>query len=165
MDEMTLENASAPESATEQSEETAATETIEETAPEATDEPNEENIDSSEDETAESVDYAALAAEDLAELKAQFPALKELPSLAALPNPVRYAELRDMGLSPKEAYLATGGTARRRSDNRAHLLSAVPRASALATNLPSGAEMAEARRLFSNLTDAQIHRLYKKVTN
>ena len=113
----------------------------------------------------DAMDYAALAAEDLAELKAQFPMLKTLSSLASLPDPVRYAELRDMGLSPKEAYLATGGTARRKSDNRAHLLSAVPRASALASNLPSSEEMAEARRIFSNLSDAQIHRLYKRVTN
>lgn len=113
----------------------------------------------------EAVDYAALAAEDLAALKAQFPALRELSSLAALSDPVRYAELREMGLSPKEAYLATGGTARRASDNRAHLLSAVPRQGALATNLPTAEQMAEARRLFSNLSDAQIHRLYQKVTN
>lgn len=113
----------------------------------------------------EAIDYAAVAAEDLSELRAQFPALRALPSLAALADPVRYAELREMGLSPKEAYLAIGGTARRKSDNRSHLLSSVPRSSALAENLPSGEEMAEARRLFSNLSDAQIHRLYKKVTN
>ncbi len=117
------------------------------------------------DATEEAVDYAALAAEDLAALKAQFPALREISSLAALPDPVRYAELREMGLSPKEAYLATGGTARSRTDNRAHLLSAVPRQGALAENLPTAEQMAEARRLFSNLSDAQIHRLYQKVTN
>lgn len=130
----------------------------------AADAPIEDAAEETENEE-DIVDYAALAAEDLADLKAQFPALKSLPSLAALSDPVRYAELREMGLSPKEAYLAIGGTARRRSDNRAHLLSAVPRASALANGLPSNAEMAEARRLFSNLSDAQIHRLYKKVTN
>lgn len=165
MDETTLENEAITESATEKTEETAVSEKLEESDIEVSDGTAEENADTVEDESEETVDYAALAAEDLAELKAQFPALKELPSLAALPNPVRYAELRDMGLSPKEAYLATGGTARKRSDNRAHLLSAVPRSSALATGLPSGAEMAEARRLFSNLTDAQICKLYKKVTN
>ena len=165
MDETTLENASITECAPEETKEAAVSEGLEETASQAPEEPTEEDADLLEDEAEESVDYAALAAEDLAELKAQFPALKDLPSLAALQNPVRYAELRDMGLSPKEAYLATGGTARRRSDNRSHLLSAVPRSSALATGLPSGAEMAEARRLFSNLTDSQIHRLYKKVTN
>ena len=131
----------------------------------AADTPAEDAAEEAERAEVDAVDYAALAAEDLADLKAQFPALKSLPSLAALSDPVRYAELREMGLSPKEAYLAIGGTARRKSDNRAHLLSAVPRASALANGLPSNAEMAEARRLFSNLSDAQIHRLYKKVTN
>ena len=129
------------------------------------DAPAEDTAEVEDNAEEDTVDYAALAAEDLADLKAQFPALKFLPSLAALSDPVRYAELREMGLSPKEAYLAIGGTARRKSDNRAHLLSAVPRASALANDLPSNAEMAEARRLFSNLSDAQIHRLYKKVTN
>ena len=131
----------------------------------AADTPAEDAAEEAERAEEDAVDYAALAAEDLADLKAQFPALKSLPSLAALSDPVRYAELREMGLSPKEAYLAIGGTARRKSDNRAHLLSAVPRASTLANGLPSNAEMAEARRLFSNLSDAQIHRLYKKVTN
>lgn len=116
-------------------------------------------------EEAEEIDYAALAAEDLAALKAQFPALKSLSSLAALTNPVRYAELRELGLSPKEAYLASGGTPRAIRDNRSHLLSAVPRTSAAAAEGISVSEMAEARRLFSDLSDAQIYKLHKKVTN
>ena len=113
----------------------------------------------------EATDYARLAAEDLLALKAQFPALRSLTSLLELPDAVRYAELRELGLSPREAYLATGGTPRQRADNRSHLLSAVPRRSALGTELPTSEEMAEARRLFADLTDAQIHRLYKKVMN
>lgn len=117
------------------------------------------------DETPAEIDYAALAAEDLATLKAQFPALKNANSLAVLPDPVRYAELRECGLSPKEAYLATGGTPRKASDNRAHLFSAVPRASASASEPISASEMAEARRLFSDLSDAQIYKLHKKVSN
>ncbi len=164
MDDTTLENEAMTAPSPELQMEAEAPESPED-IPEAVNESAEGDASFSGEDAEKDVDYAALAAEDLAELKAQFPALKELPSLAALSDPVRYAELRDMGLSPKEAYLATGGTARRRSDNRAHLFSAVPRASALATNLPSSAEMAEARRLFSNLSDAQIHRLYKKVTN
>ena len=124
----------------------------------------EEGIEASEPEVPE-IDYAALAAEDLAALKAQFPALKNLASLASLSDPVRYAELRECGLSPKEAYLATGGTPRRASDNRAHLFSAVPRASTAITESISAAEMAEARRLFADLSDAQIYKLHKKVSN
>ena len=116
-------------------------------------------------EETEEIDYAALAAEDLATLKAQFPALKSLSSLAALTDPVRYAELRELGLSPKEAYLASGGTTRVTSDNRSHLFSAVPRTSAAVAESISASEMAEVRRLFSDLSDAQIYKLHKKVTN
>ncbi len=110
-------------------------------------------------------DYQKLEREDLEALKAQFPALSGLSSLCFLSDPVRYAELRDLGLSPAEAYLATGGALRKRSDNRAHLQSAVPRRGAVVTSALSSEQMAEARRLFSDLSDAQIHRLFKKVTN
>lgn len=110
-------------------------------------------------------DYERIAAEDLSVLKAQFPALAALSSLVALPNPSRYAELRELGLSPAEAYLATGSIARKKSDNRAHLRSAVPRMGAVSATALTAEEMAEARRLFSDLSDAQIHRLYKKVMN
>ncbi len=114
---------------------------------------------------AEDTDYAALADADLSDLKAQFPALADLTSLTDLPEPIRYAELRELGLSPREAYLATGGAVRKKSDNRSHLFSAVPRTSALGKDLPTSEQMAEARRLFSDLSDEQIYRLYKKVSN
>ena len=116
-------------------------------------------------ESEERVDYAALARADLSELKTDFPALATASSLAELPDPVRYAELRELGLSPREAYLAIGGSAKRASDNRAHLFSAVPRTSARGRDLPSTEQMAEARRLFSDLGDEEIYRLYKKVSN
>ena len=114
--------------------------------------------------TAADPDYEALASADLSDLKAQFPALSELTSLTELPEPIRYAELRELGLSPREAYLATGGAVRKKSDNRSHLFSAVPRTSALGKDLPTSEQMAEARRIFSDLSDEQIYRLYKKVT-
>ena len=139
-----------------------ATET-EPTAEEVAGEPQ-ENAEDAPFEDAE-IDYAALAREDLAALKSEFPALTGLSSLTELKDPVRYAELRDLGLSPKEAFLATGGSPQRKSDNRAHLRSAVPRIGALGDSSLSAGEMAEARRLFSDLNDAEIHRLYKKVIN
>ena len=114
--------------------------------------------------TAADPDYEALASADLSELKEQFPALSALTSLTELPEPIRYAELRELGLSPREAYLATGGAVRKKSDNRSHLFSAVPRTSTLGRDLPTSEQMAEARRLFSDLSDEQIYRLYKKVT-
>lgn len=113
----------------------------------------------------EEVDYAAVAQADLEDLKGQFPALGTLASLTELPDPIRYAELRELGLSPREAYLATGGTPRRKSDNRTHLFSSVPRTSARGRDLPSSEQMAEARRLFSDLNDTEIYRLFKKVSN
>ncbi len=113
---------------------------------------------------AEEADYEAVARADMDALKAQFPALSALTSLAELPDPARYGELRELGLSPREAYLAIGGTPKRKSDNRSHLFSSVPRTSAHGRDLPTSEQMAEARRLFTDLNDAQIHRLYKKVT-
>ena len=113
---------------------------------------------------AEEADYETVARADLDALKAQFPALSALTSLAELPDPARYGELRELGLTPREAYLAIGGAPKRKSDNRSHLFSSVPRTSAHGRDLPTSEQMAEARRLFTDLNDAQIHRLYKKVT-
>ena len=52
-------------------------------------------------------DYAAVAREDLRALKAEFPELAAIGSITELNAPLRYAELRDLGASPREAYLAT----------------------------------------------------------
>ena len=117
---------------------------------------NEENTDEAEDVT----DYAALAVRDLAELAEIFPEVRSKRSITELSNPLRYAALRDLGLTPKEAYLAT--EERRIADNRAHLTSRVP-SSARAGAALSGRELDMARELFSGLTEREIQRLYKKV--
>ena len=117
---------------------------------------NEENRDEAEDVT----DYAALAMRDLAELAEIFPEVRSKRSITELSNPLRYAALRDLGLTPKEAYLAT--EERRIADNRAHLTSKVP-SSARAGAALSGRELDMARELFSSLTEREIQRLYKKV--
>ncbi|HBJ18271.1 MAG TPA: hypothetical protein DDY70_00785, partial [Clostridiales bacterium] len=77
----------------------------------------------------------------------------------------RYGALRDLGLSAKEAYLATT-TPRRmpRGDNRAHLHSAVPKAVQATGDGMSEGELSAARELFFGLGDAELHRLYQKVT-
>ncbi len=112
----------------------------------------------------EQTDYAQLIAEDVAALKASFPELKDLADITELDNPMRYAALRDMGLTAAEAYLAT--TPRRAVyDNRSHLSGAVPRAkSTPPTSGMSRSEWAAARELFSDLSDSEIHELYKKAT-
>ena len=109
------------------------------------------------------VDYEALAREDLLALQREFPSLLSLRSVAELPNPTRYGALRDLGLSPREAYLAVGGEIRKTRDNRSHLHSSVPRTRAGVHGEMSAAELESARNLFGDLSDAEICKLYQKV--
>jgi len=108
------------------------------------------------------IDYEALIESDLAELKAEFPELKSIGDITELNNPLRYAALRDLGLSPAEAYLATAK--RRSQDTRSHLKSAHGRSASAPTGMMSQYELATARELFPGMSDADLQRLYKKVT-
>ena len=114
-------------------------------------------------ETEGITDYAALAAADMRELCAQFPELTGKKSITELDNPLRYAALRDLGLTPGEAYLATAKRSPR-YDNRSHLQSAVPRGAASSEKELVGRELDECRELFFGLSDREIQKLYKKVT-
>jgi hypothetical protein len=111
------------------------------------------------------VNYEQIAKNDLAELKALFPALSNLTSITQLENPLRYAALRDLGLSAKEAYLATTEIRTPYYDNRAHLSSAVPGMASAAKDDMTSAQLADARMIFHDLSDREIQRLYKKVTS
>lgn len=141
-----------------------------------TDDPADEDILSESEETVESdldsyevadtvaedaVDYEQLMAEDLDTLKRSFPELRGVNSITGLANPMRYAELRDLGLSASEAYLATAG-ATRGTDTRSHLSSSVPRRAHAPAGM-SRSELQAARALFSDMTDAEIQRLYNRV--
>ena len=111
-------------------------------------------------------DYARIEREDLAALAAAYPTLSPLSSLAELDDPVRYGELRELGLAPKEAFLAVGGgrlLARGAQDTRAHLATAVGRAAAPAGGRLSAGELAAARDLFPSLSDGEIEALYRRV--
>lgn len=135
----------------------ALDETVSEKAEAINDTPCEDNEESADTE----VDYAALAAEDLKVLKAEFRELSGLSDISELENPMRYAALRDLGLSPLEAYLAT--SRRHKKDNRSHLY-----ATRTVTSTPQGsmseAELTAAREIFSGVSDAEIRRLYKRVS-
>lgn len=111
----------------------------------------------------EETDYARLAMEDLYKLKEEFAELSSLSSIAELENPLRYASLRDMGLSPEEAYLATRKR-ERREDNRSHLTRSVPRSATVMPGSMSECELRAAREIFSDISDAEIKNLYKRVT-
>ena len=107
-------------------------------------------------------DYAALEAEDLNAIRELFPEYQAIMSVTELDNPLRYAALRDLGLSVKEAFLATQRR-QPRYDNRAHLKSSVPRGARSDGISMSAEALKAARELFSELSDAEIQKLYKNV--
>ena len=116
-------------------------------------------VDTSQDE----IDYEALVEEDLRSLREEFPEMRDAESIISLKNPLRYAALRDLGLTPREAYLATEGR-RRAADSRSHLSSAIPRATAAPGCGMSRSELERARELFPGLGDKELMGLYKKVS-
>lgn len=107
-------------------------------------------------------DYGEIAANDLISLKRSFPELRNVSDITELDNPMRYAALRDLGLTAEEAYLATN---RRKVpyDTRAHLTRSVP-GGASAVNEMSQNDYDMAREIFSDMSDAEIRKLYRKVT-
>ncbi len=107
-------------------------------------------------------DTAALLEEDISSLGELFPELSDITSITELQNPTRYAALRDLGLSPKEAYLAT--SERKMPDNRAHLRPSVPAYAGRTHTQMTSREWNEARALFEDLSDSEIEKLYRKVT-
>ena len=112
--------------------------------------------------SADNTDYAELVKADMQELSMEF-STKDPLKITDLKNPLRYGALRDLGLTPKEAFLASGGK-KERADNRAHLSSSVPRKiSTSFTEIPR-AELDAARELFGDISDTEIRNLYKKVT-
>ena len=139
--------------------EDATVQTVEDTKSESVD----EVVDTEAAETVEEgVDYEALIESDLDTLRAEFPELNGIKDITDLNNPLRYAALRDLGLSPEEAYLATAK--RRAQDTRAHLRSAHGKNAGASISMMSQHELSAARDLFPGLSDTEIQRLYKKVT-
>ena len=101
--------------------------------------------------------------EDIAGLKESFSELSDLESISQLPNPTRYAALRDLGLTPEEAYMATGRVIK--ANTKSHLTSSVPRAASTPAGAMTRQQLSEARGLFADLSDNEIQRLYKRVNN
>ena len=98
------------------------------------------------------------------ELIGEFPELGTRPA-EELYDTERYAELIALGLSAREAYLATAKVRTVKSDNRSHLSSAVPRGAKSPIGKMSASELRAARELFAGASDQEIIRLYKRVTN
>lgn len=130
-------------------------------------EPYAEGEEAPEGEDIGATDFAALAAEDLSVLRATFPELSDMGTLAELPEPTRYGELREAGLSPIEAFCASHHEIllSRRSDNRTHLSPSIGRATGAVGGRISAKDLAEARDLFPSLSDREIEVLYHRVNN
>ena len=114
-------------------------------------------------DTPPAVDYEKIIEEDLREIRALFPEAAGIASITELENPLRYAALRDLGLSAREAYLATSER-RVRRDNRSHLVDSAPKSRGSTGEVMTREELRACRSLFDGLSDAEIQSLYKKVT-
>ena len=115
-----------------------------------------------ESEDTPETDYAEIVRTDMESLRRSFPELGENFSLSDLKDPLRFAALRDLGLTAKEAYLASGGR-KKAYDNRAHLTASVPRSAvSQSADIPL-TELKIARDLFSVMSDSELQRLYRRV--
>ncbi len=113
-------------------------------------------------ETSTPFELEAEATDVLSELCEGYPEITP-ENAAELCNLERYRELRALGLNVDEAYRAT---AKKRSatDNRAHLSVSVGGGGAPMSHGISEPELRSAREIFSGMSDAEIRRLYKRVT-
>lgn len=149
VDMMESESATAPKAAENNTEEEAyaAEKAGEETGP---------------DDTDSYTDYSEVASRDIEEIHTLFPESRHIQTIHSLDNPERFAELRDLGLSATEAYLATQSP-RRTRDNRSHLVGSVPRGASGPSVSMSISELDNMRDVFGTLSDSEIQSLYKRV--
>lgn len=111
-------------------------------------------------------------AADLAEVQAAYPDAKAYASVKDFPNFKEFGRLRDLGLSPKQAYIASHPDAVRQNvaaatrqqslnDTKKHLKPAVSKASRDNTITMTKKELAECRDLFPGMSDREIMKLYR----
>lgn len=126
----------------------------------------EDNIESHEEtleETCDSEDNLPAAEEfDTEELSFLCPGINE-ENAEEYCNVERYRELKALGLSTEEAYAATAKK-RATRDSRAHLSSSIGRGASAPRSAMTEADLRSARDIFNGMSDAEIRRLYKKVT-
>lgn len=116
--------------------------------------------------------FQQMAANDLAEIKAAYAGLDDVKTIQDIPNFKRFAELRDKGLTAKEAYVAANPerirtqaaeSAKKKTleDTKAHLKSTVPKGSKDSGIKMSRAELNAWRDMFPNKSDKEIAKLYR----
>ena len=105
------------------------------------------------DDSTEEVDYTG----EIESLMGEF------PDVNLGEREARYAELRALGLTQKEAFFASASRAPR-MDTRSHLSGGMPKMARSPMGAMPRRELEAAREIFSGLSDRQIEDLYKKVT-
>lgn len=120
-------------------------------------------------------------AADLAAVQAEYPETAKYGSVKDFPNFRRFAQMRDAGLSPEEAYIAShskeatsavarkageraAATAKQKSLNgtKSHLRSNVPKGTKGESFTMSRRELQEYRELFPGKSDKEIAALYRQ---
>lgn len=121
----------------------------------------------------QTTEFNKKAAADLREVQAAYPETKKFASIKDIPNFKRFGELRDAGLSPKEAYIAANPDAARDAvaaatkrqslnNTKNHLRTAVPKGSKDNSVRMPRATLLEWREMFPGRSDKEIARLYKE---
>lgn len=112
---------------------------------------------------------------DLAEVHEAFPDSRQYKSISDIPNFARFGQLRDVGLTPKEAYIAANPDAVQKSvasavkqqnlnETKSHLKSNVPKGANNGAGFSmTKAELAQARDLFPDKSTKEIMALYKQI--
>lgn len=109
---------------------------------------------------------------DLEELQRFYPETKKLTAITQVQNFAEFGKLRDMGLSPKQAYAAANADGVRDSvaaavkqqslnETKQHLQSAVPKKAKGDSITMTKSELAQWRDLFPDKSDKEIIALYK----
>lgn len=135
--------------------------------PDGTDDPAPETDPAQEADPAQDESFRRQAEEDLARLRLLDPETAAYRHLGEMPGAIRFAELRELGLSVEEAYYAVRGANPEKPSpdrgGRAHLHASVPgRAASGGAGMTVG-EIEAARRLFPGLPDREIASLYRRV--
>ena len=115
--------------------------------------------DSYESDLTDAADSDTDYSSDLELLKSSFPALAEIESIGELESPHEYARFRSLGLTPKEALLATGQSLKPPPQRRP----TSPIATRGRSERIPDYYLRMAREIFHGLSDREIQVLYKKV--
>jgi hypothetical protein len=124
----------------------------------------------------ERTEFEKMASADLAGLKAIYPELKDVNSIFDIPNFKRFGELRDKGLSVKEAYSAANPDAIRKNvaeavtrqnlnNTKDHLKSNVPKGTKDTSLHMPKEDLVSWREMCPKMSDKEIIELYRKTAD